>query len=284
MMPGTCGELVQGAIDGVAFHVSCPIDIFSVVTVELSDANDEWIFPSKSPKAASAVRMSLEYFGASELGGQLFIESHLPRAKGMASSTADVAGAIYAVALALGHNLTYAEVAAIALRIEPSDGSIFPGIALFDHRKGSRYAYLGPPPAIDIVVLDFGGEVDTVSFNAEDKSDLLQRLQPQSKEALEMASEGLRVGDLALIGKAATLSALANQEVLYKPELDRVLRLAEKVDALGVNIGHSGTVIGVFLDRSQANPDKVAAFLVSQLPGLERARVCRLIDGGYRKA
>lgn len=34
MVPGTCGELLQGSIGGVDSLVSCPIDLYSRVTVE----------------------------------------------------------------------------------------------------------------------------------------------------------------------------------------------------------------------------------------------------------
>ena len=33
LLPGGCGELVQGALDGVPFLVTCPIDCWSEVTV-----------------------------------------------------------------------------------------------------------------------------------------------------------------------------------------------------------------------------------------------------------
>jgi L-threonine kinase len=35
--PGTCGEFVQGAIDGQDFLVNCPINLYSHATVYTSD-------------------------------------------------------------------------------------------------------------------------------------------------------------------------------------------------------------------------------------------------------
>ncbi|MCL5959775.1 MAG: GHMP kinase, partial [Chloroflexi bacterium] len=141
-MPGTCGELVQGTLGGTPFHISCPIDVYSTVSVELTDTTCDWAFPPDTPKAAAAVQAALRHFGADGLGGRLSIRASLPRAKGMASSTADVAGAIHAVAQALGREISPAEVAHLALEIEPTDGSIFPDIALFDHRGGELYENL----------------------------------------------------------------------------------------------------------------------------------------------
>ena len=34
--PGACGELVQGTINNINFLITCPINIFSYVTVELN--------------------------------------------------------------------------------------------------------------------------------------------------------------------------------------------------------------------------------------------------------
>jgi L-threonine kinase len=133
---------------------------------------------------------------------------------------------------------------------------------------------------MDIVVLDFGGEVDTIAFNSQDRTALLGEIEPQSIEALELARKGLRRKDLKLIGQAATISSLANQAILYKPQLDRVLNFAERAGAVGVNVGHSGTVIGVLLDRSLQSTEEVARFLNSELPDLKSLTIHHLISGG----
>ncbi len=281
-MPGTCGELVQGTLHGVPFHVSCPIDLFSTVTVHLTDLTDQWEYPPDAPKAAAAVTAVLAWLGRRGLGGRLAIRSVLPRGKGMASSTADVAGAIHAACAALGCSITAAEVARLALSVEPTDGSVFTDIALYDHRTGRIYDDLGACPPVDILVLDFGGEVDTISFNQCDRSDLLQELEPEACQALELVRRGLAEGDVKLIGRGATRSALANQRVLFKPDLEAVMALAEEIGALGVNVAHSGTVIGVLLEPRRDDATGVATWMRQRLPQLHAATHCRLIGGGCR--
>lgn len=279
-MPGTCGELVQGTLGGTSFHISCPIDVYSTVTVELTAEAVRWTFPPDTPKAAAAVEAALRHFEVDGQGGRLSVRSSLPRAKGMASSTADVAGAINAVALALGREISPAEVAQLALEIEPTDGSVFPDIVLFDHRGGELYENLGPCPRIDLIVLDFGGEIDTVSFNSHDRTDLLRSIEPRISEAVELVREGLRAGDPSLIGRGATISALANQIVLFKPQLEVVLRLAQSLGAVGVDVGHSGTVIGVLVDPRHSDAMSIAPFFRLELPDVENVQVCRLVGGG----
>ncbi len=282
-VPGTCGELVQGMMDGVSFHISCPIDIYSVVRVELGPDIHDLIFPSDSPKAGLAMRKTLEYLGRADLGGNLVIRNSLPRSKGMASSTADIAGAISATCLALGEQITPREVAEIALSIEPTDGSLFPGVVIFDHRQGRVFQALGMPPPIDIIVLDFEGKVDTIAFNRDKRISLMQMLEPQVAEARELVLRGIAASDPALIGQGATISARANQQILFKPELERVLSLAREVGAWGVNVAHSGTAIGVLLDPQLHERAAILDFLRRNIPGLSGLFSCSLISGGSRK-
>ncbi len=281
-LPGTCGELVQGTIGGVSFHVSCPIDCFSIVSVELTATERIWDCSADLPKAEAALRLALAHRRQEGISARMRIDSSLPKGKGMASSTADVAGAIYAAGFALGEPFDPREAADLALAIEPTDGSLFPGIVLFDHREGKLYKDLGPAPPLEVAVLDFGGEVNTIAFNRIDHRALLQELEPMVQEALEMVQEGLAAQDWKLLGKGATLSAIANQQILYKPYLEEVLHLAEELDALGVNVAHSGTVIGVLLDPRHHGGSACLGYLADRLPALEASFLCRLIDGGPR--
>jgi L-threonine kinase len=278
--PGTCGELVQGTRDGVLFHVTSPINVFSTVTVWLT-AETGVCGPGDSPKAVAAVNAALRHFSAPH-GANVAICSELPRAKGMASSTADVAGAIAACALALGKPLPPREIVDLALTIEPTDGSPFPGIVVFDHRGGAVFEPIGEPPPIEVIALDFGGEVDTVAFNAVDRSEKLRRLEPSAAEALALVRRGILGARADLIGRGATLSALANQDLLPKPELSGVRDFGREVGAVGVCVGHSGTVIGLLIDPARSDGAAVLERARQAFPALGFARRCRLVGGGVR--
>ena len=168
--PGTCGELAQGALDGATVMVTCPIDMGSTATVELSDGAGCVEGPADAPKARRAVARTLDFLGRRNLDARLNLESRLPRAKGMASSTADVAAAIGATASGSGHgDLDTRQQADLALAVEPSDGVMLPGIALFDHRGGSVARSLGEPPPMRVLALEFADVVDTEAFNAVDR-------------------------------------------------------------------------------------------------------------------
>ena len=278
--PGTCGELCQGLVDGVVCMVTCPIDMYSVATVELFPSDGEVSGPADSPKTRRAVRATLDYLQEDALAASLSLDSSLPRGKGMASSTADVAAAIVATASALGRELAPERISEIALGVEPSDGIMFPGIALVDHRAGRVARTLGPPPPMRILVLDFGGALDTVEFNRVDRKDILKRTESDTARAVCLIEEGIKCRDIARIGKGATLSAIANQQVLFKPGLEAALELSQSVGALGMNVAHSGTVIGILLPDDGSIAGQAASLAWERLHGLESVRCQRVVGGG----
>jgi L-threonine kinase len=200
----------------------------------------------------------------------------------MGSSSADVAATIAATGLALGAELLPEVVARIAASVEPTDGVMFPGIALLDHREGRILELLGPPPPMEIVALDFGGTVDTVEFNAVDRRPLWQSIQAEVDEALRLVKDGMRRGDPEPIGGGATISARASQRVTPKPRLPEVLEFAEAVGAVGVNVGHSGTIIGVLLDAGERRGESVFRRAQQSFPEAERVHHFQLLSGGLQ--
>ena len=280
--PGTCGELCQGIFQGIHSMVTCPIDMYSVATVELLEGERGVSGPTDSPKAKRAVQATLDYLQGTSLEAHLSLKSALPRGKGMASSTTDVAASIVATASALGRELAPGQIAEIALNIEPSDGIMFPGIALFDHVAGRVARTLGPAPPLRILVLDFGGEVDTGEFNRACRWDVLKRLEPETEQAVSLIKKGIKYGDIGLIGRGATLSAVANQQVLPTPHLEAVLELSQHVRAVGVNVAHSGTVIGILLPDDAMVAKQAAGLAFECLPELESMLCQRVIGGGVK--
>ena len=280
--PGSCGELAQGMLDGGYFLVSCPIDMYSTATVALSPGSGRVEAPVDAPKSRQAVELTLAHFGVHDMDARLSLSSPLPRGKGMASSTADVSAAIAATATALGTStdMTPATIAKIALKVEPSDGIMLPGIAVLDHRQGSIAKTLGAPPPMRVVVLDFGGGVDTLAFNGVNRDVALKRLQPEFREALTLIERGIRNGSAADIGAGATRSAVANQQLLYKPQLDAVLQLAHDVGAVGVNAAHSGTVLGLLFEDDVALAENAVSRAWENLFGIQRIMNRRIVGGG----
>lgn len=282
--PGSCGELAQGMLEETLVMVTCPIDLFATATVEVSPGAGLVRGPSDSPKATRAVGLILERIGRTGVNARLHLHSPIPRRKGMASSTADVAAAMGAAAAALNEEIPARQLAGLALAIEPSDGTMLPGVALFAHRSGRIARSLGNPPDMRVMVLEYPDQVDTEAFNRVDRRGVLRSQSKLFGEAVEWISAGLREGDASLIGRGATRNALAYQEVFPNPHLDPVLDLARRVGSVGVNVAHSGTVLGMlFLD----DPDQLAwaaRQARNTLSDLTATHLHRLIGGGVMPA
>ena len=278
--PGSCGELVQGTAAGMNFLVTCPVTVYSQVSVELSfERKTDW---QAGDKTLQAVRRTLEYLGLPWQNVEVRIESDLPLGKGMASSSADISAACLATALAVGRRIDPQAICDIALAIEPTDGIFLPGITLIDHVSGKVRRSLGEPPVISLAIFDVGGEVDTIDFNQRSDLALLNLAkEPQVLDALQMVEEGLRTGDCGLIGEGATLSALANQTILFKPALEGIIELSRSFGAIGVNAAHSGTVIGVmFADVAAKGIGACVEEIRRQYPDVRYFTQARLTSGG----
>ena len=280
LAPGACGELAQGILDGTPVMATCPIDLFSTVAVEISEGAGRVRGPSDSPKARRAVELTLALLGRADVDARLSIDSPIPRKKGMASSTADIVAAIGATAAALNAEMSSRQQVELAISIEPSDGVMLPGIALFDHRGGRIAQSLGGPPDMRVLVLEFAGVLDTESFNAVDRSAELQRHASRFREALELISRGVESGDAELVGLGATQSALSYQSVLPKPQLRAALALGQAAGATGVNVAHSGTVIGLLFGEETDRIAWAADEAWKRLSGLKAVHNHRLIGGG----
>lgn len=287
-VPGSCGEFVQGLAESGYFLVSCPVDFFSKVSVDLYTGK---IYaggpgvnaPESCPKAAAAVSAALAHLGRDDLQARVSVANPIPRSKGLGSSSADVAGAIAATGLALGEELSPQDVARLAVSVEPTDGVMFPGLALFDHREGKTMEVLGPPPPMELVALDFGGTVDTLEFNREDRRQAWESVSGETQEALELVRRGILQGDPDLVGRGASISALSGQQVLPKPELPQVMEFANDMGAVGVNVAHSGTVTAVLLDARQRRGLSVFKQAQKTFSQAESVQHFRLLAGGVRR-
>ena len=280
--PGVCGELVQGMMDGGYFLVTCPIDFYCRVTVTICGDQSGITAPAECPKTREAVAATLSHLGQSGLGARVTVSNPIPRSKGMGSSSADVSAAIAATASALGERLPPETIARIAVSVEPSDGVMIPGIALFDHRKGSLAEELGPPPPMEIVALDFGGEVDTVEFNRQDHSHQWESVATETNLALELVRRGIREGSPALVGEGASISAEAGQAVLEKPQLARAQEFARYVGAVGICAAHSGTVLGVLIDARERRGKSTFRQAREAFPEAETVQHFRMMGGGVQ--
>ncbi len=270
--PLTCGELIQGWFLDENALVSCPIDLEAEAIIR--PAHKLVVLPRQSWKVRQAVAALLSSGMCRPCS--IHLRTPQPYAKGFGTSTANIAAAAAGAVAMSGSCLSPSEIARIAVEVEPSDSTMFDGLCLLAHRTGSFAVELGQPPDLKVAVFDVGGTVDTVKFNAVDRTRELQRRAAAYADVLETLLEGLRTGDARAVGQAATVSAELNQRFCPKPGLDRARDLVREVGGYGICVAHSGTLIGCLLDR---DTDRDAlSWLISRFPA--RFRGCYRLRGG----
>lgn len=222
-MRGTCGELAQGFYRGEPLLITCPIEKFSTVTISDKISGVEGL----GSKSLAMLDNVLKIFGAKNFNFGVRLTSELPRGKGMASSSADLAAIAQAVAKFFGKILSPAELGKLCAQIEPTDGIFFDGVVAMNPLTGQLIKKIHVREKFWIAIFDYGGEVDTIAFNR--RSDF-------KFPALDAEL------DIKLIKK----SALANQKILPKRGLEELMNFSKTLGAVAVNVAHSGTVTGIF--------------------------------------
>lgn len=274
-IPGSCGELVQGMINEVPFLVTCPIDMYA-------KASMSEYFSYLPYKARLARKRTLEYLQRKSYDKFCLMTELIP-GKGMASSSADIAAICQLTALSCGRKLTENELAMISTKIEPTDAVFCKGIVRFNHIRGEIIEHFGLAPKIKCMMFDSGGKVDTLSFNRrKDLRNLYRKNENAVKEALDLLRLGFKEKNTSYIGRAAAISAYANQKILHKPQLEDIMFISENYQAIGVNIAHSGTVIGVLFneDAPEDLMFECKQKILSDCFNLKYMNTVKIISGG----
>ena len=249
--PGACGELVQGQLEnGHNFLVSLPIDLWSKAIVKIiadSTSKEIHVFPRHKIKTQQALRIALNYLGYSQFMVDAQIISDIPEGKGLASSTADISAVCLALGDALDLEISPTFISNVARQIEPSDGTMFPDLVVYNHLNCELIEVLGQLPVFNVLIIDFGGEVDTLQYNQAQKLYTVKE-KAEFQSALIQIKESIRTQDLFLLGQAAIQSGRINQRFLPKPRLEEIIDSVIKHGAYGVCVAHSGTVAGVIYD------------------------------------
>ncbi len=275
-VPGSCGYLIQGMIDDTPFLVTCPINMYA-------KASNSKYFSYLPYKARLARKKVLNYLQIKSQD-KFNLLTELLSGKGMASSSADIAAICQLTALSCGKNLTEDELAKISVSIEPTDAVFCKGIVRFNHLKGTILERFGLAPKIKCLMFDSGGKVDTLSFNRrKDLKKLYRQNESSTKEALDLLRLGFKEKNTSYIGKAAAISAYANQKILYKHQLEDIMIISEGFQAIGVNIAHSGTVIGVLFNDD--TPEELLTDckqkILSDCFNIKYLNTVKIISGGF---
>ncbi|TIV45030.1 MAG: hypothetical protein E5V96_13180 [Mesorhizobium sp.] len=268
---GTFGELLQGQLPigslsrDSHFLVTMPIALFARAHfMPISGTRSVTVYPSHKVKAKRLAENLVIALGAS--GGILFLQSELAEGKGLASSSADLVATARSIACCFKHRVRTSLIEKLMAEIEPSDGVMYPGVVAYQQRACSLLSFLGQMPPLAIVGIDEGGTVETVDYDQR-RGETSASHRAEYQELLHRARIAIPRGDTATIGKIATASALLHQERAPKEHMNSMLKASEANDALGVIVAHSGTMIGILLDRMAADfPGKLRSVLAHVSP------------------
>lgn len=189
--PASCGELIQGWILGSEKLVSCPVDWYSTVEVDYGSPRAD-----ERPLARAMVDQLLSYWRyPPALSKEIRIDicSTIPVAKGMASSTADIAATAVAAAHHLGHPLDEPTLARLCVSLEPTDSTLFRQLTLFDHNTAATQIACDSQPQLDLLVLESPATLLTTEYHRLPRRKAARPLRV-SAASLGESSAGLRDG------------------------------------------------------------------------------------------
>ena len=283
--PASCGEIFQGPVDREQVLISYAIDLYSQVSLERGKRKGDEDDLKVHHKAYHAMEETLKHFdlpGKSLKDYRLRIHSDIPRGKGMASSTADVAGAIILSAKILRCPMTEDLLGEIAAKVEPTDSTLFSKLSLFNSSSGRRIQSYGPYPKGRVLVLEGLGTVDTLEYHQKHREGKpQQRADTEAFKAWEKRPDKLSLRELA---RLATISTRAHQRVLPKPGVEKIIEASTLFGAYGVNTAHSGSVLGILYEEGRFQ--KEGFLKIFQREGLRNhypiLRDHRLIPGGIQ--
>lgn len=261
--PGSCGELIQGYIDDELRLVSCGINVFSYVSVSKGN-NDNSNSELKARKAIGLTEEAINVSSAEQLNLGLLVKSNLSIAKGMASSTADIAATSLATSLVYGHPLLPTEIAKICTQIESTDSVMFDSMTLFSSKSGKYVQETGWQPDFNVLVLEPETILETEIFHTRKNDDVFKQQAKSFSRVHRLYLSAVKEKSLEKLGEAATLSAKLNQAILPKPFFEEVVSMKNDYQSIfGVNVAHSGTVMGILL-RDLTEMDNIIKELVKR--------------------
>ena len=253
------GELLQGVFadeNRESDHALVTLPLRSRgsrATFRTSSESTIRVFPPDRTKARRAAELAVELCarqGDTATGGRLDIISNVPVGRGMGSSTSDVIATIKAVSDCYRVRLTPQQITQLAVLAEQACDSIMieDRVVLFAHRRGAVLEELGCQLPPLVVIGCMSGPADGVNTLELPLAHYTQHEIETFRRLRAALREAITTQDVKLLGQIATTSAQINQRFLPKPELDFLITLSGQLGAAGVQIAHSGTVVGLIFD------------------------------------
>ncbi|QIY90732.1 GHMP family kinase ATP-binding protein [Chryseobacterium gallinarum] len=247
------GEIIQGRLSNKEdFLVTLPIDLWSECSLEVNEYKGPLLIYCDWAKTKMLIGIVLKTFGMNEnLIIKVKIRKNIPVGKGFSSSTADLNAAIKALEAFLDKKFSELEISEFFKQVEPHDALMYRSCVGYNHREGKLLNNFNYIPKFKIIVVDFGGEVDTITYNKDlfipDNCcfyyDLLYK---KCADAFDEKND-----------KEIALCATNSLEIFLKWNKDdkrlKLLDIYKEYEALGVINTHSGTCVGLIYSENECD-------------------------------
>ncbi len=253
------GEILQGVFynDHYKDYVyglttfKCNLFYSKASFIKNEKSNQITIYPKDKIKAKIAAEKILNFCDLS-IGGSIEIQSNIIPMVGYGSSTADVLSTISAITNMLEIDLKEESIAKLAILSEhASDSLMFKKEVLFAQRKGVVLdTYNNMFPAF--IALGFTHDPNDNGFNTLSMKPLKYSVNEriEFQKLRNLLSHAFDNQDISMLGEVSTRSALINQRYYPKSNLDAIIKICSKYDAVGVQVSHSGSLVGIIWNPS----------------------------------
>lgn len=239
--PGSCGELFQLVHNNQEWLLTYNIDLKTTINITTSEDNIGLKFLPKL-NAAREYLLPNQYIAVEK-------QSNIPIGKGCSSSSADLLAGMVAMSDLKREHFSVENLTKLATKIEPTDSVGFSQWTVINPLDGEIFEQFNMTPQLYVYMLEPVESIDTVTLPRMISSNEYDK--KKSNEIFLKMIDALRSQNLKQIGEFATQSALLNDRRLPKPYLLDIVSFARNNQLLGVNIAHSGTVVGLLLNEGQ---------------------------------
>lgn len=239
--PGSCGELFQCVVDGHEFLMSYGIEKKSQVLI---GAQAGVVGEELRPKMLQVMNELTD-----QIDFDFSFQTDISIGKGYSSSTADMLSILGAYSAYKHKEVSVSILTSLCSKIEPSDSVGFADWTVMNPINGEIKWQTKWKPNLYVYMLEPDQIVDTTSFIRMTDSSLYPA--EQSEKLLTDFQTACDTQSVKRLGQVATISALLNNRRLPKPYLEDIIEITTEFGLLGVNVAHSGSIVGILLTKDQ---------------------------------
>lgn len=277
MVPCSCGEFIQGKYGSEEALISCPIDIYSIARVSEGTQNTKLLAKVNKAIESICIHCKIDKKVIDKLS--IDVSTPLPYGKGYATSTSEMVAVMVAIAKYFEKTITACEIAKLCAKIEPTDSVMFSNISIFKHLSGDIILDLQADLDLDIVILELEETVNTINFRNEGAFNIVRE---DLKNTFVDFFNGIKNKNNDLIKKSMYKSAILNQSILEKKYFNEINDMAIDYNSIGINVAHSGSLIGVMFENREYAKKFERDFNLSKYANYySKVRIAKVINGGW---